>query len=183
MKYICLIFTAASLVACGGGPQQTLPPELMGSPVNSNPGATQNANTGLPFDTSAPVSIDAENETAEVVTETTEDLAIDQAEENSNTPVSSAVAQNCEALTNDLETSFADMNFCNTNDDCQVARGSCPFGCYLFHNAAIDFADYQPALEAYQTSCNPCEYQCAEAPRAADRRCVEGRCIDARFQD
>jgi len=96
--------------------------------------------------------------------------------------VAPTAALNCEAITQDLETSFVDMNFCDSDSDCAVASGSCPFGCYLFHNVAIDFADYQPTLTAYQNNCDPCEYKCASAPRASDRRCRSGRCVDARYE-
>jgi hypothetical protein len=116
-----------------------------------------------PIETETVVEIE---DTPEVVPETTD------------TP---QIAANCEALTQDLETSFADMNFCDSNDDCAVAVGSCPFGCYLFHNNKINFADYQTTLTAYQENCNPCTYRCAAAPRANDRRCIEGRCVDTRY--
>jgi hypothetical protein len=169
MKHLILAATAILIVGCGGGSTPSaLPAELLGNVDNS----------GLP-----PVSADP---LAEFPLETTPlEVVVDEPVEVDTTEPVVAVAQNvsCEAITQDLETSFADMNFCETNDDCAVAVGSCPFGCFLFHNADIDFADYQPTLTAYQESCNPCEYQCASAPRATDRRCVEGRCVDSRYSE
>lgn len=178
MKKILLASLVLVLTACGGGSQQVLPPELQGN--GGLPGETPiNQNNGLPFDSSvqSPVSEEVAEEETEVASETVAEIT---AETNSAPP---RIASNCDAITADLETSFADMNFCETNNDCAVAEGSCPFGCYLFHNARIDFEDYQEDLKAYQDGCNPCEYQCSEAPRAADRRCVEGRCVDIRFQE
>ena len=170
MKYLCALLLVTILVGCGNSSAPALPPELQGTidnsglpPVSADPLAEFPLET-TPLDTEVEVVIEADlPETPAVVV--------------ANPNVS------CEAITQDLETSFADINFCETNDDCAVAEGSCPFGCFIFHNAALDFADYQPTLTAYQESCNPCEYQCASAPREKDRRCVEGRCTDARYAE
>lgn len=173
MKYFLVIGLVLFLSACGSDDnRQVLPPELQGGPLTSTPVDTDTS-SNLPFnplvESPATEKISEETSTAETKNE------------KSSTASTSLMADNCEALISDLETSFADMNFCETNDDCQVAEGSCPFGCYLFHNAKIDFADYKDALTAYQEGCNPCEYQCAEAPKASERRCVEGRCVDTRY--
>jgi len=171
MRLTVLLLAAFLLTACGGQSQPALPPELQGtSPLNNLPPVLADPLAEFPLETESLET--PPEETAETTPETTTPDA--------TTPV---VAGNCEAITLDLETSFADMNFCETNDDCSVAIGSCPFGCYLFHNSKIDFADYQPTLAAYQESCNPCEYKCAAAPRVTDRRCIEGRCVDTRYQE
>lgn len=170
MKHFLAIGLVLFLTACGGDNRQVLPPELQGGPLSTTP-VTADPLSNLPFDPVAEVPI-------------TEEISEESSVAEAETPkpeTTRLVAGNCEALTSDLETSFADMNFCETNDDCQVAEGSCPFGCYLFHNAKIDFADYKDALTAYQEGCNPCEYQCADAPKASERRCVEGRCVDTRY--
>ena len=144
MKYCILTLSAVLLVACGGTEnRQVLPPELQGNPLgNTLPPVSTDPLSEFPLETTESVT-EVESETVESAE------TVEVAEPNVT------VAANCEALTQDLETSFADMNFCDTNEDCAVAAGSCPFGCYLFHNAEIDFADYQPALTAYQESCNP----------------------------
>lgn len=170
MKQFLVIGLVLFLTACGGGNKQVLPPELQGGPlVTENQGNDPLSN--LPFDPSV-----APPESEAMPTEVLEEAG----EEPTTKPL---IAGNCAALTEDLETSFADINFCETNDDCAVAQGRCPFGCYLFHNSKIDFADYQEALTAYEEGCNPCDYQCAEAPKASDRKCVEGRCVDTRYLD
>lgn len=171
MKYLFLVALSILIIGCGGNSNApALPPELQGTIDNSGlPPLLVDPLSEFPLETTSP--------TTEVEAAIETDLP--------TTPEVAVVNSNisCEAITQDLETSFADMNFCETNDDCAVAEGSCPFGCFLFHNADIDFADYQPTLTAYQENCNPCEYQCASAPRVSDRRCVEGRCTDTRYAE
>ncbi len=169
MKYLFLVPLSILMVACGGdtnGP--ALPPELQGTiDASGLPPLLVDPLSEFPLETTSPV---AKSETA-----AEKDLIVTSVAAVQNSNVS------CEAITQDLETSFADINFCETNDDCAVVEGSCPFGCFIFHNTGIDFSDYQPALTTYQDNCNPCEYKCGSAPRVNDRRCVEGRCIDARY--
>jgi hypothetical protein len=173
MKYLLFATLSVFIVGCGGNETpNVLPPELLGNVSNAGlPPISADPLAEFPIEALTPVT---DTETAvEIETET-----------EPTPPVLVANANvSCEAITQDLETSFADMNFCDTNDDCAVAQGSCPFGCFLFHNVDIDFADYQPTLTAYQENCNPCEYQCASSPRPNDRRCVEGRCVDTRYSD
>lgn len=172
-KYVLVIGSVLFLAACGSDKRQVLPPELQGGPLTNTSVDTQRS-SNLPFD---PLVKPAAAE------EIAEEPPREETKKNVSSPKAAPLmAGNCEAITSDLETSFADINFCETNDDCQVAEGSCPFGCYLFHNAKIDFADYKDALTAYQEGCNPCEYKCAAAPKASERRCVEGRCIDTRYR-
>lgn len=171
MKHLAALVLALCLTGClGGGGGGALPPELQGgTPV----GETSIPIAGDPLAEFPPIS-----PTDPPSNPTPAPEPVDIISE----PLLTHSNVDCEAVTADLETSFVDMNFCTTDSDCAVAVGSCPFGCYLFHNAAIEFDDYQPALTAYQENCDPCEYQCASAPRAADRRCREGRCVDARYE-
>lgn len=172
MKLFLLTFSVVWLTACSGADRQVLPPELQGNPLASNlPSVSTDPLSDFPLPVVTP----------KTDTETQLETVLEETEIQTEVPTEPIAETNCEVLTQDLETSFADMNFCNTNDDCAVATGSCPFGCYLFHNRKIDFADYQPALTAYQENCDPCVYKCAAAPQVNNRRCVEGRCVDTRY--
>ena len=173
MKYFLSLALAVFLTGClgGGDKAPALPPELQSNPLNT---------TGLP-----PVAVDPLSGLPPIIEKPAETTLpeTDPVEEVETTPEpTSTTGANCEAIVSDLETSFSDMNFCSTDADCAVAEGSCPFGCYLFHNAKIDFADYQPTLDTYRESCTPCTYKCGTKPRVSDRRCKEGRCTDVRFK-
>jgi hypothetical protein len=105
MKYLLVVFSVLFLVACGGGNRQTLPPELQGGPLQPvSPQNEVDPLSSLPFDSleEAPViEIEAEVE-AQVDDEVVEEL-----------PGVSVSAANCSAITQDLETSFSDINFCD----------------------------------------------------------------------
>ena len=150
------------LLGCfgGGSNNGALPPELLNGAA---PAAGDDPLAAFPPAPNDPVPKPTTAET--VATETTQ----------------TAPKANCEALVEDLEQSIVDMNFCQADSDCVVGEGLCPFGCYLFHNKSIDFADYKPALDEYRDNCSPCTYKCASSPRAADRRCRNGRCVDVRY--
>ena len=174
MKYFVALLLAGALTGCLGGstaPGGALPPELQGG--GSQPSSTGTVDPVDPLAGFPPLPADVDSAPEPATNE----------EPISLTPETSpASATNCEAVVADLERSIVDMNFCSTDSDCAVGEGSCPFGCYLFHNKSIDFADYQATLKDYRDNCNPCEYKCASSPRATDRRCREGRCVDARFE-
>lgn len=169
MKHLLVVFGALFLTGClGGDSGQVLPPEL-NNPLNTDlPPVSGDPLAGFP-----PI----ETPLTTPSTQTTTPEGTPKSTENQN----AATAANCEALIVDLENSFTDMNFCNTDAECAVAEGSCPFGCYLFHNTKLDFSDYQESLDTYRESCDPCEYKCATKPRQNDRRCKEGRCVDTRY--
>lgn len=173
MKYFLALLGALVLTGCLGGSGANggaLPPELQGG------GQTPATGTVDPTDPLAefpPLPTDTTPQPAPVEVDQPISLTPDP---------STSGAVNCEAVVADLERSIVDMNFCSTDSDCAVGEGSCPFGCYLFHNKVIDFSDYEPALKNYRDNCSPCEYKCASSPRATDRRCREGRCVDARFE-
>ena len=172
MKYLFALLLAIVLTGClgGGSNAPALPPELQSNPLNT---------TGLP-----PVGADplaGFPPVNDVLTDTETLPETEPIDEAVVVETEQTTQANCEAIVADLETSFSDMNFCTEDADCAVAEGSCPFGCFLFHNAKIDFTDYQPTLDTYRESCTPCEYKCGTKPRVSDRRCLEGRCTDVRF--
>ncbi len=60
-------------------------------------------------------------------------------------------------------------NYCETNADCKVITGQCPFGCYIPVNVSQGDR-IEVMVDAYQSACT---YSCAEY-KGVD--CVDRRC-------
>lgn len=181
MKYFFALVLVLVLTGCfSSEPKQVLPPELQGV---DNPLLTTPPETKDPLAEFPPIEkTEPPTGEATVVPDTTETQTPEK-EEILPAPVATnnAAKSDCQAIVADLESSFADINFCSSDADCTFAEGSCPFGCYLFHNKKLNFADYQPTLDEYKANCTPCAYKCASAPRQSNLRCREGRCVDVRY--
>lgn len=81
----------------------------------------------------------------------------------------------CDRLTKKINSKMKTLNTCNQDLDCVVEPiYTCPFGCYVFKNNAINTEKLHALLDEYSKSCSPCVYRCARPPEHL--KCVEGHC-------
>ncbi len=183
MKTLFLCLVTIFLAGCIGGNNNSagLPPELL---VDQNPPSEipVEENTNIP---NLPDEILPEENSEPTENENTnpepKPRPKPQVNPNQNSANETVEARDCEALSKELTKSFKDINFCEEDTDCRVVAGSCPFGCYVFHNFRLDFEEYQQELTTYQEHCGKCAYRCTAPP--TDIKCIHGQCVDSSFDE
>ena len=104
----------------------------------------------------------------------------DEGDTNKPTEIVSTMEEKseyCLKLSKELSEAFQDINYCEVDEDCKVAQGVCPFGCYFLYHKKIPFESYAADIEAYRKKCKPCQYQCAARDDLGEVKCITGKCI------
>ncbi len=80
-----------------------------------------------------------------------------------------------------------EANYCAIDSDCIVldTNFGCPFGCHNLGNRNADLTRINTLWEAYQKSREKsgsfCVYSCITSPEPWEIKCVNNKCVDARF--
>ncbi len=151
MRILTLLLLAVLLQACFSQKQAGLPPELLQETVEA-----------LEEEASQPIETESNEEPQEVVSlQTGEDLQ----------------GEYCQTLAKGLVEAFEDINYCEIDDDCSIAPGVCPFGCYFYYNQNLNFGPYERDINKYKEKCNPCEYKCEAESSLEAPKCIDNKCI------
>lgn len=151
MRILILLVVVVFLQACFSKKNNGLPPELINQKLQE---LQQNANIPKVEE------IDNKNQPTDVIT--LKEKESDEA---------------CRSISKGLTEAFRDINYCEVDEDCKIAEGVCPFGCYFLYNEKISFNSYESDIKNYRKNCEPCQYKCAEREDLGNPKCVDNKCV------
>lgn len=96
-----------------------------------------------------------------------------------NVPEDTATTQPdpCQLKRQSIRQAIRKLNTCATDSDCAVAQ---LFRCWSLINANADTAQIRKDVEDYNQSCQQGQSFCDSPPTAAEIKCEDGMCVEAR---
>ncbi len=88
----------------------------------------------------------------------------------------------CETTSLKMRSLMDEANFCNDPSDCNITSLGCPFGCYNFVNKDANLSAITEMSKGYNLKCPSCTYKCPIPPPTDQIACLNGKCVDKRFQ-
>lgn len=93
---------------------------------------------------------------------------------------------NADDLEAEIKNLIEQANYCEVDLDCELLSEEfslgCPFGCFNLVNKNADFSKILDFSKKYFELENViCDYSCMSEPSLEEIKCVEGKCVDTRF--